>query len=1016
MRLDEARKGHSVDAARRSAGLASVSSPPPTARAPRAPDRAIWRSKHAGVLSSAKLAALRFVRNGWLLALIAVGVLVADTLICVVPLYDSLVTDIQLQTTLSGSQPVGRNIETVLASGQVSSALSASATTSVAALGHQYLGGFTAATTTYFTVGDAFLLAQAGAHTYDPTSARPPQAQPEAFDYGRAAAHMRLLSGRLPQTAAAGAAPEVIVTQEMATNQGLSVGSTITLAQFGAHDNQFHARVVGVWTPRDPNDPYWNDFNFSTQSPGGLPKPFPILMTFSTFFASFSAFNGVGMTQHWVYYTQATQISAANMGAVASAIALFRAHIDGSLLGFNGITTANVNTQLDQFIANVQGQQSLLALPLYVVVAQIVGLALLFVAAMAGLLIERQAGEIATLKSRGASGAQILGIFLTQGAVVGLLAAVISPFIAAVVSVTLTQAFVPASVFRGLGVSAAYFTQLASPQSVALPALAGALLGVIVICLSAWQAARLDVLAFRREQGRAARLPFWQRSYLDLGLVALCAVGYLELGQFGSASVRLQLGGGASNLLLLLTPALLLLAGALLVLRLAPLGASLGERMATRGRGVVAMLALAQVERTPSRYSRIILLLVLAVGLGIFALTFSSSLTQNTNDRAAYDVGANLRLKQFASAPAGYGDTLAKAYATLPNVSAVTSVYRTQAQTSPDQGGVPLNLLAVDPATFAAVANPTSWRADYATASLPSLMQTMRAHQAAASVAGTSSAPIWALVSQTFATQYQLTTGQRFTLQLPDGTGGEATFIVGGVVNNFPTLYPADLPSGFVVVSLTDYVNTVAAGSFGSGATAGPNEFWLRTSGGAAQEAQTLSAIQAHPEYGVVNVISLRQELATAQQNPVTAGLRGLLLLGAIMAAALAIVGSAVQTLLAVRQRATQFAVLRTLGLSNGELAGILLGEQLVVYLFGLVGGALLGALLTTATLPYLQFSDPTLDPARLGVPPYTLVMDWLSVAIFFVALLIACGLALALAARVAVSQGLGQALRIGED
>ncbi len=1015
MRLDEARGGRGVGAPLRPAGPVEAPRRRGPERASDAPERTIWRSKRAGLLSSAKLAVLRFVRNGWLLVLIALGVLVADTLICVVPLYNNLVTDIQLQTALSGSDPAAHNIETQLVSGQISASLSASSNTGVTAFQRQYLSSFTTSATTYYVVGDAFLLSQAGAHTYSPEASRPPEGAAEAFDYSKAASHMRLLSGRLPQTAAAGATPEVIITQEMANNQGMTVGDTLTLAQFGAHNNQFHARVVGVWTPLNVNDPYWNDLSFSTVNPGGQPKPFPILMTFSTLFNSFSQFAGAGMTQHWIAYTVQSQINSANMGAVANDIALFRAHVNGALLGANGITTANVSTQLDVFIQNIQGQQSLLALPLYIVVAQIVGLALLFVGAMAGLLIERQAGEIATLKSRGASGAQILGIFLTQGAVVGLIAAIISPFLAALIGVSLTRAFVPASVFSGLGVGSGYFTQLASPQSVALPALAGALLGVIVICLSAWQAARLDVLAFRREQGRAARQPFWQRYYLDLLLVALCAVGYLELGQFGSASVRLQLGG-ASNLLLLLSPALLLLAGALLVLRLAPLGATLGERMATRGRGLIAMLSLAQVERTPSRYSRIILLLVLAVGLGLFALSFNSSLTQNSYDRSAYDVGANLRLKQFAPEPPGYGDVLAKTYLKLPNVTAVAPVYRTQAQTSPDQGGVTLNLLAVDPNTIASVANGVSWRPDYASQSLTSLMRTMRAHQANSSAAGTANAPIWTVVSQAFASQYQLSVGQRFTLQISEGTGGEATFIVGAITTYFPTLYPADYPSGFIVVSLTDFENLVSVLSPGVSSTIGPNEYWLRTTGGAAQEAQTLAAIQAHPEYNVDTVYSLRQELAAAQQNPVNAGLRGLLLLGAIMAAALAIVGSAVQTLLAVRQRATQFAVLRTLGLSNRELASILLGEQFVVYLFGLVGGAILGAVLTTATLPYLQFSDPTLNPARLGVPPYTLVIDWMNVAIFFAALLVACGLALALAARVAVAQGLGQALRIGED
>ncbi|HLY29581.1 MAG TPA: FtsX-like permease family protein, partial [Ktedonobacterales bacterium] len=507
--------------------------------------KSIWKGSHAGVFSSLRLAIMRLSRNSGLLALIALGVLVADVLICVVPLYNSLVTDIQLQTTLSANDSVARNIETVVTSSKISPKVSQFANDAVLRLGAQQIGSFTSPNVTYYLMTDPFLLTQAGKHTYNPAAARPPQGQPEAFDYGNdpssAASHMRLIAGRFPQPTPAGATPEVIITQEMANNVGIGVGSTITLAQFGAHQNQFHARVVGVWTPRNPNELYWNGLSFSAQNGGNEPRPYPILMSETTLLTLFGRFPGLNMNQHWVFYSQSARLNASNIGAISNDIAALRSKVDSALLGEKGITQTAVNTGLDQLIANIQGQQGLLALPLYVVVAQIVALALLFVAAMVSLLSDRQAGEIATLKSRGASGTQILGIFAAQGGLLGLLALVVSPFLAALAVLALVRAFIPASVFSHLGVNASYFTQLANPKSVLLPALAGALSGVVVIGLSAWQTAQRDVLAFRREQGRSAGQPFWQRYYLDLGLVALCAVGYLELGQFGGASTRLQL-------------------------------------------------------------------------------------------------------------------------------------------------------------------------------------------------------------------------------------------------------------------------------------------------------------------------------------------------------------------------------------------------------------------------------------------------------------------------------------------
>ncbi|HLY31851.1 MAG TPA: ABC transporter permease [Ktedonobacterales bacterium] len=294
----------------------------------------------------------------------------------------------------------------------------------------------------------------------------------------------------------------------------------------------------------------------------------------------------------------------------------------------------------------------------------------------------------------------------------------------------------------------------------------------------------------------------------------------------------------------------------------------------------------------------------------------------------------------------------------------------------------------------------------------------MRAHPLASGVntntsSGSSqvspSAPLWALVSQSFATSTRLGVGSAFTMQLQD----QATTVecrVGAIVAAFPTLYPQEDPAGFVVVALPDLIAAVSADAVG------PNEFWLRDT--AAQDATLLKNLQQHQNniLNLQSVLSRRQELAAALSDPLTAGLEGLLLLGASMAAALAILGAAAQILLVARQRATQFAVLRTLGLRVRDLTGILRGEQIIVYLFGLLGGTLVGALLTLATTPYLQFSDPSLDPAQVGVPPFTLTIPWALPVIFYLALLLACGTLLWLAGRLTAARGLGQALRIGED
>jgi ABC-type antimicrobial peptide transport system permease subunit len=144
--------------------------------------------------------------------------------------------------------------------------------------------------------------------------------------------------------------------------------------------------------------------------------------------------------------------------------------------------------------------------------------------------------------------------------------------------------------------------------------------------------------------------------------------------------------------------------------------------------------------------------------------------------------------------------------------------------------------------------------------------------------------------------------------------------------------------------------------------------------------------------------------------------MRGLLFVGAITAALLAVLASVVQSIIAVRQRATQFAILRTLGVARTQLTSLLLSEQMVVYVFGLIAGTLLGLLLTTATLPFLQFSDSAINPTRIGVPPYQLAFAPQATLYFYAALVIAFALALIISAYYAATVGLGQTLRLGED
>lgn len=966
-------------------------------------------------------------RSRWLLFVIALGTLVADILICTVPLYNTLVSSIQLQNVMTRSDSQQRNMQIAVRTSSINRPLADQIAREVQDQADRYLAGFSTPHPNFYISSDTLNLDQAGSHRFG-TPGNYAETHLQAFDYTALRPYVRITAGAFPQTAAPGQPLQVMITHEMANDWHLTVGQKVVMTEVAVYQEQtvITGTITGIFEPVNAHDPFWNGLSFSnptaiTESPIDLPAVYPLLTTTDSIFSALSSSNSLGITQTWVYYANRSRITTDNMAEVANDVASFRSHVRANLESnpnIGGFRKGSVLTQggLDQIIKEAQRQLSLVTAPLSIIAAQIVGLALFFVAAMASLLIEQQSREIATLKSRGASSAQLLGIFITQSVFPALLAAIAGPFLATALALLVIRYFLPGATSQS-GITTAYIAGVAAPALVILPAIIGTVLGMAVIILSALQAARRDMLAFRRETARPSRVPFWQRAYLDIGLALLCIVGYIELGQFGSTQIRLELGSQANSPLLLVMPALLLLAGGLLLLRLVPLVARLGARVASRGRGLTALLAFAQIERTPGRYARMTLLLVLAVGLGVFALTFDASLARNVQDRTTYAAGADIRITASSQVNATslnmYFDHLNQ----LPGVEDITSLYRTSGRTSRDQGNLAVDTVGVDSSTFANVANSFSWRPDYASQSLPALMAQMQTHRAISQSVVTSH-PIWSIVSDTFATQLHLRVGDRYQLVLSDIPFATPTFVVGAIVHEFPTLYPQRAPGGFIVLDLRDLEYIIAANSdTWTGALMGPNEFWLRTTASASQHKALLQALD-HQQYDLLlsKVDSYAEDLQQAEANPVNGGMRGLLLIGAFTAVLLAVLGTLVQTVLAARQRAGQFAIFRTLGMSSRQLTMLLLGEQVVVYLVGLLGGTLLGLILTTATWPYLTFSDFTVDPTTVGVPAYQIVTNWHNVGLFYGAILVALVLALATASRYAATIRLGKTLRLGED
>ena len=118
--------------------------------------------------------------------------------------------------------------------------------------------------------------------------------------------------------------------------------------------------------------------------------------------------------------------------------------------------------------------------------------------------------------------------------------------------------------------------------------------------------------------------------------------------------------------------------------------------------------------------------------------------------------------------------------------------------------------------------------------------------------------------------------------------------------------------------------------------------------------------------------MSLTERADALATDPVALGVIGALSIGVAAAAAFAIVGFIVSAAVSARERVTEFALLRALGLSSGQLSGWLSLENATLAVISLVAGTALGLLIAWVALPFVtvtRSAETAFPPVEVAVP-----------------------------------------------
>jgi hypothetical protein len=482
------------------------------------------------------------------------------------------------------------------------------------------------------------------------------KAQTELLDLQQFRQHAVLVSGQWP-AATAGAGPAGVIQACLpATAAALlhvRLGAQLTVRD-STTNTAATVRVTCTFTERAPSLAYWqlNQIGVGgVTRQGGFSLYGPLVTTEPT-----GSWPVTVASAAWLAQPDFGHMTATNLASLGSSLG-------NALSGLTNSQTlgAVVTTSLPALLENQ-------AVALEVARSQLlIGELILLVMAGAtlvvavNLLAAQRAGQPGLLQARGASRRQLAARGATDAALLAIPAALAGPPIGALI----------APVVARLGVAGS--AQLRLPGSLPLVTwLAGIAVaaGCALVIALPWLRQPPSPIAYKAMTSRRRAVASVLTNGADLALILLAAGAAWQLAHYASPVSSGLSGTIGIDPILVAAPVLALSAGTLVMLRLLPLVVRLGERVASRGRGITVPAAAWMISRRTLRQAGPALLTVLAVATSVIALGETTSWLQSVHDQADFTVGADARVALAAAGalPPGQVGTITSAR----GVSAVT--------------------------------------------------------------------------------------------------------------------------------------------------------------------------------------------------------------------------------------------------------------------------------------------------------------------------------------------------------
>ena len=386
------------------------------------------------------------------------------------------------------------------------------------------------------------------------------------FTQGRMATDSVTLEGDFPKL-------EAVVGVDSISAFDVEIGHTVQFTPSMSSPARVEVEIVGFIEPTDPTEEFWQQNPNLFMNPAPLEElpdqdveidpeepPLAVFVTREAIIEGVGkAYPGTQVTSNWYVSIDKESLKTWSKDETRIRIADMESDVSLAMSGsavFTGITTMLNRFERRSFFTSV---------PLLLLLVVMTITVLYYILMMVSYLVTSREPDVALLRSRGVSSWHLARIYGLEGLVITLIAVAIAPFLAAAAI--------------ALAGKLTYFEQITLgeflPVSIGWIPLAVAA-GTGLLCLAIYVVpgvvgARSGLIVHRLRSSRPPSAPFFQRYYVDVGLMAIGGLVFWELFSRGQVVSGGLFDHARVNEALLFAPVLLLTVVALLFMRFFPL-------------------------------------------------------------------------------------------------------------------------------------------------------------------------------------------------------------------------------------------------------------------------------------------------------------------------------------------------------------------------------------------------------------------------------------------------------------